>query len=323
MYVRNNLRWRVVWKFSRRGVIIFVLYSILVCVLYGPLNLKVISIPWQPVATLGIAVSFYIGFKNNGSYDRFWEGRQLWGGIVNYSRLWAVQALEFVTSRVDAPDVTAPDASASELTDWHKNLVRRQIAWCNAVRLQLRRQVADYWDSDVAPFLTTKESEDIRNLQNPAAHIIRLQAAELRILREERGLLNDFQHMRLVQTLEELYNLQGGCERIKNTPFPRQYAYYSFVFVWLFAALLPLGLVGEFDKMGTSRVWLMIPFSVLISWVFNTIEVVGHTSENPFDNQINDVPMTSICRTIEIDLREMLGDTDVPAKLEPVDDILY
>ncbi|WP_133271700.1 bestrophin family protein [Hymenobacter radiodurans] len=323
MYVRNNIRWRVVWKYSRRSVCIFLLHAFLVCVVYGPLNFKSIAIPWQPVATLGIAVSFYIGFKNNGSYDRFWEGRQLWGGIVNYSRLWAVQALEFITSRVDAPDVNAPEATAEELTGRHQRLVHRQIAWCNSVRLQLRRQVADYWDTDVAPFLSQKESDDIRNLQNPAAHIIRLQAAELRILREDRGLLNDFQHMRLMQTLEELYNLQGGCERIKNTPFPRQYAYYSFVFVWLFSTLLPLGLISEFAQMGPDHIWLTIPFSVLISWVFNTIEVVGHTSENPFENQMNDVPMTSICRTIEIDLREMLGETNVPKKLEPIDDILY
>lgn len=324
MYVRNNIRWRVVWKFSRRNLVIFILYALLVCVVYGPLGLKSISIPWQPVATLGIAVSFYIGFKNNGSYDRFWEGRQLWGGIVNYSRLWAVQALEFVTYLVDAPGVDAPEASVEELAERHRHLVHRQIAWCNSVRLQLRRQTADYWDTDVAPFLSPEESENIRYLQNPAAHIIRLQASELRILREVRGLLNDFQHMRLMQTLEELYNLQGGCERIKNTPFPRQYAFYSYVFVWIFAALLPLGLVSEFDnKLGPDHIWLTVPFSVLVSWVFNTIEVVGHTSENPFENQMNDVPMTSICRTIEIDLREMLGETNVPKKLEPVDDILY
>jgi putative membrane protein len=323
VYVRNNIRWRVVWKFSWRSVLVFTVHAILVCVVYGPLGIKAVSIPWQPVATLGIAVSFYIGFKNNGSYDRFWEGRQLWGGIVNYSRLWAVQALEFVTSRVDAPDVEGPSASADELTERHRHLVHRQIAWCNSVRLQLRRQIADYWDTDVAQFLSPEESEKLRYMQNPAAHIIRLQAAELRILREERGLLNDFQHMRLVQTLEELYNLQGGCERIKNTPFPRQYAYYSFVFVWLFSALLPLGLVSEFDKIGPNHVWLMVPFSVLVSWVFNTIEEVGHTSENPFENQMNDVPMTSICRTIEIDLREMLGEDDIPKKLEPIDDILY
>ncbi|TGE21979.1 hypothetical protein E5K00_17140 [Hymenobacter aquaticus] len=322
MYIRENLRWRVIWKYAWRSVLLFTLYSLLICGLYAGAKLTFIAIPWQPVATLGIAVSFYIGFKNNGSYDRFWEGRQLWGGIVNASRTWAIKALEFVTSVVDAPNVEAPAASAHELSHRHRQLVYRHLAWCNALRLNLRRQ-PELWDEQVAPFLDADESEVMRRKQNPPAHLLRKQAAELRILREERGLLNDFQHVSMVETLEQLYTLQGGCERIKNTPFPRQYAFFSYVFVWLFTALLPLGLLGEFSKLGPTHVWLTVPFSVLVSWVFNTIEVVGHTSENPFDNQMNDVPMTALCRSIEIDLREMLGETTLPSRLEPIDDILY
>ena len=136
-------------------------------------------------------------------------------------------------------------------------------------------------------------------------------------------MLNDFQHVNMMMSIEQLINLQGGCERIKNTPFPRQYAFFSYVFVWLFAALLPLGLIAEFEKLGPYHLWMTVPFSVLVSWVFNTIEIVGHTSENPFENEMNDVPMTAICRTIEIDLRELLGETDLPPKLAPIDDILY
>ncbi|MCR5888650.1 hypothetical protein LRS06_12915 [Hymenobacter sp. J193] len=322
MYIRNNLRWRLIWKGAWRNILIFTLYSLLVCIIYGPIDFHSLAIPWQPVATLGIAVSFYIGFKNSGSYDRFWEGRQIWGGIVNASRTWAIQALEFVTSVVDAPGVEAPAASAAELTDRHRCLVYRHVAWCNALRLQLRRQ-PELWDTEVAPFLQPEESEKMRRFRNPPAQLLRQQAADLRILREERGLLNDFQHVTMMNSLEQLYTLQGGCERIKNTPFPRQYAFFSYVFVWLFAALLPLGLIGEFAHMGPDHIWLTVPFSVLVSWVFNTIEVVGHTSENPFENQMNDVPMTALCRSIEIDLREMLGETDIPPKLEPINDILY
>ncbi|HEX8427352.1 bestrophin family protein [Hymenobacter sp.] len=322
MYVRNNLRWHIIWKYSWKAVLIFTAYSMLICLIYGPIGFHALSIPWQPVATLGTAVAFYIGFKNNGSYDRFWEARQLWGGIVNYSRTWSMQALEFVTSVVDGPGVEAPAASRAELSLRHRRLVYRQIAWCNALRLHLRRQ-NDQWDQQVGPFLDPAESVAMQRKQNPPAHLLRQQAADLRMLREERGLLNDFQHVNMMTSIEQFNNLQGGCERIKNTPFPRQYAFYSFVFVWLFAALLPLGLIGEFEKMGHEHFWLTVPFSVLVSWVFNTIEIVGHISENPFENEMNDVPMTAICRTIEIDLREMLGETHLPPKLSPVDDILY
>ena len=322
MYIRENLRWHIIWKLGWKSIVIFTVYSALVCLVYGPLNIHAVAIPWQPVATLGTAVAFYIGFKNNGSYDRFWEGRQLWGGIVNSSRTTAVQILEFVTSVVDAPGVEAPAASAEELTQRHRRMVYRQIAWCNALRIHLRRQ-PEQWDAAVAPFLDEEESEKLRQMANPPAQIIRQQAAALRKLREERGLLNDFQHVTMMNTLEVLYNLQGGCERIKNTPFPRQYAFFSMVFVYLFTAMMPLGLVTEFAKMGPSHIWLTVPFSVVVSWVFATIETVGHSSENPFENNMNDVSMTAICRSIEIDLRQMLGETEVPPKLDPVEDILY
>ncbi|KAA9338593.1 hypothetical protein F0P96_07130 [Hymenobacter busanensis] len=324
MYIRQNLRWNIIWRKAWRPVLLLLLYNTVVCALFAG-GFTQLSIPWQPVATLGTAVAFYIGFKNNGSYDRFWEGRQIWGGIVNASRTWAIQMLEYVTSRVDAPELTniRPAATAAELTERHRVLLYRHIAWCNALRLELRRQRDERWADEVAPFLSEEESEFMRHRANPPTHLLRRQAAELRILREERGLLNDFQHVGTMQTLDQLFVLQGGCERIKNTPFPRQFAFYSFVFVCLFALLLPLGLLREFDSLGHYMVWLTVPFATLVAWVFNTIESVGHTSENPFEYQMNDVPMTALCRAVEIDLREMLGETELPPKIQPIDDVLY
>ncbi len=319
MYIRSNLRPALVWRMSRRSLIIFTLYNTLVCLLYGPLNVHILDIPWQPVATLGTAVAFYIGFKSNGSYDRFWEGRQLWGSIVNVSRTWAIRVFDFVQA---APE----DADLHDTHELHRRLLYRQVAWCNALRLHLRRQTAARWDAEVAPFLLDPaESASAKGMSNPPTHLLRHQSEELRTL-HERGLLTEFRHVALMETIQDMFNAQGGCERIKNTPFPRQYAYFSFVFVWVFAALLPLGLVEEFDSrqaLGQYHVWLMVPFSVLVAWVFNIIELMGHATENPFDNQINDVPMTSLCRSIEIDLRELLGETALPPKTEPVGDVLY
>lgn len=120
----------------------------------------------------------------------------------------------------------------------------------------------------------------------------------------------------------ELYNQEGKAERIKNFPFPRQYAFFGEVFVVIFACLLPFGLISEFAKLGESFVWLTVPFCLLISWIFVTMEKVGDTSENPFENNLNDVPMTAICRAIEIDLREMLGETDLPQPMQAECDIL-
>ncbi|GAB3725650.1 bestrophin family ion channel [Hymenobacter agri] len=288
--------------------------------LYGPLNVHVLDIPWQPVALLGTAVAFYIGFKSNGSYDRFWEGRQLWGSIVNVSRVWAIRAFDFV--QVPA-GTTGP--GPAEMAATHRRLLYRQIAWCNALRLHLRRQTAELWDAEVAPFLPAAEAASAKKLSNPPTHLLRHQSEELRDL-TERGLLSEFRQVAMMQTIQDLFNAQGGCERIKNTPFPRQFAFFSFVFVWIFAAILPLGLVEEFDSrqaLGQYHVWLMVPFATLVSWVFNVIEIVGHTSENPFENDIYDVPMTSICRNIEIDIRELLQETEMPAKIEAIEDVMY
>ncbi|WP_310392736.1 bestrophin family ion channel [Hymenobacter sp.] len=317
MYVRNNLRLSVIRRLTWQGLIIVVFYDIFICVLYGPLGFHWLDIPWQPVATLGTAVAFYIGFKSNGSYDRFTEGRQLWGTIVNVSRIWATRVFHFVEPRGGD---RLPDSE--EIRDLHHRLLYRQIAWVNALRLHLRRQTATHWDAEVAPFLDSTEDADIRRMSNPPTHLLRQQSDELRQL-YQRGLLSEFRHVAMMDSIQDMFNAQGGCERIKNTPFPRQFAYFSFVFVWIFAAVLPLGLVEEFDKLGPGHLWLTVPFAALVSWVFNTIEVVGHTSENPFDDTIYDVPMTSICRTIEIDLRELLGETDLPPKIEPVNDVLY
>ena len=320
MYIRNNLRWRVVWHLTRRSLVVFLIYNTLICLLYGPLNVHILDIPWQPVALLGTAVAFYIGFKSNGSYDRFWEGRQLWGSIVNISRVWGIRAFDFV--QVPAGTV---GPSPAELAATHRRLLYRQVAWCNALRLHLRRQTAELWDTEVAPFLPADEAASAKKLSNPPTHLLRHQSDELRDL-EQRGLITEFRQVAMMQTIQDMFNAQGGCERIKNTPFPRQFAFFSFVFVWLFAAILPLGLVEEFDSraaLGQYHVWLMVPFSVLVSWVFNVIEIVGHTSENPFENDIYDVPMTSICRNIEIDIRELLQETELPAKIEAVHDVMY
>jgi putative membrane protein len=320
MYIRNNLRWNIVWRLTWRSLMIFTIYNTLVCFLYGPLDIHVLDIPWQPVALLGTAVAFYIGFKSNGSYNRFWEGRQLWGSIVNTSRVWAIRVFDFVH-----PEGNVDPTAQPGLTVLHRRLAYRHVAWCNALRLHLRRQTAELWDTEVAPFLPAEEAATAKSLSNPPTHLLRRQSIELRKLVEQ-GLLTEFRQVALTQTIQDLFNAQGGCERIKNTPFPRQFAFFSYAFVWIFAAVLPLGLVEEFDHriaLGQYHVWLMVPFSVLVSWVFNVIELVGHTSENPFENDVHDVPMTSICRSIEIDIRELLEETELPAKIAPVDDILY
>jgi putative membrane protein len=311
MYVQKNIHWRVIWGYSWKDLLIFFVYDLTLAIMHGPLQMTWLDIPWQLVSILGVAVSFYVGFKNSSSYNRFNEARQLWGGIVNRSRNWTMLVLANTQPTRNA--LTPAQCNAQ------RQLVYRQIAWVNALRLHLRRQ-PQRWDEDVAPFLDPTESNYLRTTVNPPAQLLLRQS---QALQEADGLFDDLQRRTLLEDLRELTNLQGGTERIKNTPFPRQYAFSSVVFVWLFIALLPLGIQGEFEKLGHGHYWLTVPFAVLVSWVFVTIELVGHISENPFENKMNDVPMTALCRTIEIDLRQMLGETNLPAPLQPHDGVLY
>ena len=128
--------------------------------------------------------------------------------------------------------------------------------------------------------------------------------------------------MELQKVLNDFYTHQGKAERIKKYPLPRQYGSLSFIFVGIFVFLLPFGLITEFHKLGEGGAWLTVPFTVLVGWVYVMMELVGDYSENPFEGLGNDIPMLSLCRVIEIDLKEMLGETDLPPAIQPVNNVL-
>ena len=338
MYIKRNLSWGIIFRYSWKNLIFFTIYAAAIFWAFYFLKFRTIDIPFQPISVIGIAVAFYIGFKNAQSYDRFWEGRKIWGGIVNYSRTWAIHVISFV--RTGNPE---------EDKKIHARMIHRHIGWINALRVQLRQPrswalrenaaIEKMFDrhgernpscNEAYNFVGKREFIDLKKRVNPATHLVKNQAMDVTELREK-DVIDGFQEDQLQSVLEEFYNLQGKAERIKNTPFPRQYGYFSRVFTWIFILLLPFGLLDVFeDDAVTSAeqaahwyVFLMIPFSVLISWIFITMEKVGDNSEDPFEGRINDVPMTALCRTIEIDLRDILDEENLPESVQPKDNILY
>lgn len=320
-------------NWTRRYLIIFLFTSTVPVLLYEVAGLHWIVVPWLPIALIGTAVAFYLGFKNNSSYERLWEARKIWGAIVNDSRLWTVSSRDFITNQF-APE----PMSEEELASTRQRMVYRHIGWLIALRHQLRAirswehqdaasaKLRDKLNThyrpevmrqDLSEVLSEKDLEYIMSKVNPAAHIISLQSKELKELRAG-GFIDDFRHMRLQENLKYFYDHQGKSERIKNFPFPRQYATVNLFFVWLFILLVPFGMIEEFNQIGEHFVWLTIPFSIIISWVFHTMEMIGDYSENPFEGLWNDVPITSLARTIEIDLREMIEEKDLPQPVEAV-----
>ena len=337
MYTRRNIRWSVIARFSWWKLLVFTAWALISTGLYLYfLNLGIdISIPLAPVGTIGVAVALYVGFKNNQSYDRLWEARKIWGGIVNTSRTFANQVLSFVSAfyHPDSIDETKVEKE-------QRRLIYRHIAWINTLRYQLRRDVSFGFEPkgtakkymqptdvealkrDLKQLLPEEELGQTCGMANPATQLLRAQGEHLKRLVENECLTEDFRHIAMMDQITEMYTLQGKCERIKNTPFPRQYAYFATAFTYIFIVLLPLGIVGSLGERTSWMTYLTVPLSVIISWMFYTMDVVGDTSEDPFQNFINDVPMTALCRTIEIDLRQMLGESDIPPKITPVNDVL-
>jgi len=176
-------------------------------------------------------------------------------------------------------------------------------------------------EDELKKYLSREELEYILSKKNKATQIIALQSKKIKELSEE-GKIENFRYIEISKRLADLYDQQGKCERIKNFPYPRQFASINLFFIWLFVLMLPFGMLGEFQKLGPDFVWLTIPFSVVVSWVFISMEKVGESTENPFEGNPNDVPITAISRTIEIDLRDMLDETNLPQPLTPINNIL-
>lgn len=319
-------------NWTKHYILVFIIFDSIPVVLYEVFGVAWVSLPWQPISLVGIAVAFYLGFKNNASYDRLWEARKIWGGIVNASRSFTVMARDFINN-----DSTSDELSADELARTRKRVVHRHVGWLHALSFELRKPKA--WehhrprDASMRDNLGVGYSEDnfhrlknylaegeydyVMSKGNRSSHLLSLQSKDLMQLRR-RGVIEHFRHLEMQGLITEFYTLQGKCERIKNFPFPRQYAAVNFFFVVLFIFLLPFGMLNVFAGLPERYwIWLSIPFSVIGSWVFWMMEVIGDYSENPFEGLSNDVPITTMARSIEIDIRQMLDESDLPDPLQP------
>jgi len=347
MYVRKNFTFRGLMSFSGGHLIWLTAWAIAVPLFteyLHSMDMYMFKVPWLPVSLVGTAVAFYVGFKNNSSYVRLWEARKIWGAIVNSSRAWGATVRGYVSNQFTDEDLTE-----EELKGIHRKLIYRHIAWLYSLRSQLliptswehinqglmvRKRTESrlksfgiglYQDEitayEIPRCLPSEEIDKMVNSQNTATQIIDQQSQDLKMYRSQ-NVIDDFRHMELQKILNDFYIHQGKAERIKKFPLPRQYGSMSFVFVGLFIFLLPFGLVTTFHDITEWGAWLSIPFTVIVGWVFLMMELIGDYSENPFEGLGNDIPMLSICRTIEIDLKEMLGETDLPEPIQPIKDVL-
>lgn len=343
MIIQRGIKLKNLIAWSGHHIVWLVVWAAIVAGLYD-LNIIEIELPWLPVSIIGTAVAFYVGFKNNSAYDRMWEARKIWGGIVNDSRTWGMFVDGFVTNQFAAKKYTD-----DEIKSVKKRLVYRHIAWLYAHRSQLlvsapwehinqnfmyrmaARRYQKYYGvgliadevtkTELKNYLPEIEHDRLVNSVNTATQIINEQSRDLTKLREQ-GLIEDFRHMEMSNILKEFYEFQGKNERIKKFPLPRQYANLSRIFIGIFIFLIPFTMVPMLMDIGYLGYANAILLTALIGWIYVMMEIVGDYSENPFQGMANDIPMLSLCRTIEIDLREMLGEKELPAPIESKKGIL-
>ncbi|MCU0323730.1 MAG: hydrogenase [Spirosomaceae bacterium] len=292
-------------RYMRTELVVSTVISVLVYFLYHNQNLEKVSLPFSIAAILGSALAIFLAFRNNNAYSRWWEARTLWGGIINNSRIFSRQIIANADNAV-----AIGKASKQQVDDYKKELIYRQIAFAHALRLHLRKQ--DSWQ-ELKHLLSEEEFKTLTQKVNKPNYLIQNQGIRIKDgMRAE--ILGAFDNISLEPTLAGFNNFQGSCERIKNTPLLRQYHFFTKLFLLVFMVILPFSLITDFNKMGVPAI--MIPISILVSFVFGVMGKVGEVNEDPFENHITDIPMTSMCNTIERDLREMLGESNLPAKLE-------
>jgi len=268
---------REVW----RPLALLFIWDVIVTIVYFVLPFRA---PSLPLTLFGSVLALFLGFRSNSAYQRWWEGRGLWGLMINASRNLARQARNYL-----------PDGEAVDLK---RTIVLRQIAYVNALRCQLRRQPAD---QEVLRFLSRGEADFALARTNIANGIVDGTGRRIEIARTK-GWIDSIQQSSMERVLIDIANAQGGMERLKNTPLPMQFRFVPTVFTHIFCVLLPIGLVetlGVATPLGSTLAGLM----------FLAVLAIGDDLVDPFANTVHDLPLSAMCRTIEIDLLQAIGDS--------------
>lgn len=306
MIVRRYLKIGSIIRYTWRSNLYFALVAAAAAWLYWGMDMKNVAIPVAAVGPLGAALAIFLAFRNSSAYDRWWEARKLWGRLVNESRNFARQITTFTRS--------TPETKDGELEAFHSEMIHRHVAYVHGLRLHLRNQTEGCSDT-LEAYVPNDELAGYQAASNLPGAISQRQGERLRDA-YERGWIDDFRHMQLDTTVCKFLDIQGGCERIKNTPLPRQYDYFPQVFLYVYAFFLPFGLVEWFG-------WFTAVISVPMSFVFLVLQAAGRVNEDPFENRWTDTPMSTLSRMIEINLRDTLGEKDLPAPVKPVDGVAY
>ncbi len=309
MIIRKKQHWfrmLLVWKGSvlpklLPQLLLLLLWSVAVVVFKDAIFHYNLHLNPAPFTLFGIALALFLGFRNNASYDRFWEGRKLWGSLLNTSRALARQAITLVD---DPDDPTTPTTRAEPAAATSRTLfINQAIALAYTLKHQLRKTDGT---ADLARLLPPATAARIGAARFPAAAVIKEMGIWTQQARRQNR-LDSVRQSAIDTNLNELATIVGGCERISNTPLPYSYSVLIHRTVYIYCFLLPLGLL---DSLG----WMVPPIVVFIAYTYTALEAIADELEEPFGMAPNDLALDTMCRSIENALLEM---DDRPLRSDP------
>jgi len=253
------------------------------------------SVPTIIPTVLGTAIAFFIGFNNNQAYDRWWEARKVWGGLVNDSRSFARSLLSYVPQSDENDKIV-------------RRMICRHIAFLYALKANLRSTV----DLIYVKYLDEEERIEIEKHTNLHNAILFKQSDDLEKLAQS-GQIDGFKFIQINEMLVRFSDQMGMSERIKNTVFPTTYSYLTKVFIWLFVVTFTLVISQEMGVWSIFMGWM-------IGFVFVSTQINGMNLVDPFENNVAGIPLNQITRTIEINLLQMMGETDTPPPVTPINE---
>jgi len=298
MLLKHNIPLTYIFGKITKELILVTIYAVGIVILYENFHFTRISIPIAVPALLGTVISLLLAFRSNQAYDRWWEARIIWGAIVNDSRSLARQILYFI----DDPYYSA------EIQLFKERFIKRQIAWSYALSQSLRHTDAT---TGLNRLMKDEELEFVKSYKNIPMSILELHAKDIQRAAKE-GWINQYQQIELDRSLSNLCDRMGGSERIKNTIFPVTYSRYINMTINLFILMLPFGLIEFFG-------YFEVPIVIAIAASFLLIEKMAIHLQDPFENKPTDTPTTTISKTIERDLCQMLNDANFEVNKEAME----
>lgn len=251
------------------------------------------EIPVAIPAFLGTAISLVLSFKLAQSYDRWWEARKIWGAIVNDGRSLVVQLLAFGgTGSEDDPTI--------------RRIVMRQIAWNYVLTASLRKLDPR---ADLEKLLPPEDVDEVSAHTNQPLKIAAMINCDIASLHSS-GRINDFQQVQMDSTMVRLVASMGKAERIKSTVFPKTYRLFLRMFIYVFIFTLAVSLADL-------EAWFEMILLVSIGLPFFMLMRTALYMQDPFENRPTDTAMYTVSRTIEINLRQLINDENVPEPAEP------